>query len=127
MSAAQQISLNLRATGNLTEFVLGHGADTLKTLGNVATYSPEIVVVELVKETTDAMEGILGKGINAVEKIRQLPGFPNDADVSLWVVLASEGEFAGVVISSDLVERAARVRAAFVFSVYCSQTTNVTI
>jgi hypothetical protein len=118
MSQKQEISLSLRVTGPLASFVAAHGVDTLKSLGEVSTHSPSLVVVDIIRDSTEELEAAIDKGLSCAEKMRTLVSFPTSAEIALWVVVSSSKEFVGLVIPSETVQRAASLGACFVFSVY---------
>jgi hypothetical protein len=120
-----EINSSLRITcdpADLSWLATASTGAVLAQLGKVSmSKDSTVLVVDLDLDPTSELDQILGRSVTLAGSARDIPGFPETANIAAWVVISSSKEFVGIAIPEDIVRKAAEVRVSFVFSVYASQ------
>jgi hypothetical protein len=117
-----EISSTLRIAADsaqLANFISNHRDELVRSIGTPSWRDGgSVCTIDLVAEEVTEVEPVLDRSVASAVALRALPGLPANAEITVWIVMWSSKEFVGLAISEELVERAAKSRVSFVFSVY---------
>jgi hypothetical protein len=126
-----EVDLTLRiahSSGDLAQFIADKGIDPLSSIGPVSRHQDQSVnIITAEVAVANSLDDILEKGVAMATAVRDIAGFPPDSTISVWLVISSKNEFTGIVVQEDIVRRAAKAQASFVFSVYSSLSTDTSV
>jgi len=122
------ISSTLRISADsveLANFISNHRDELVRLIGPPSRRDgASVCTIDLVAEEVTEVDPVLDRSVASAAALRALPGLPVNAEITVWIVIWSSKEFVGLAISEEVVERAAKSRVSFVFSVYSGHQDN---
>ena len=117
------MTLRITSAGNdLAEFISRNRELLANTLGHPWSRNDKSIwTMDLSTAQMTAIEEVVEKSTELAVQLRAMPGLPENAAITVWIVVTSTNEFIGLALSEELILKASHSRLGLVFSIYNHQ------